>query len=224
MLFKERGLAEHLLVAHSKGTNGDQKSQNLDSISIATVWKNLQTILKDSSVRKVYLVVNGFDETDQESREEFFNLMETSADEEKDSDDSIVKWTFLSRSGRPAIEKRLQEALTIDMGDDENSRHVKEAVKAEISGQVDRLAKEKCYNAALVYFVQKHIFAKADGNYIYVNLMIQGLRNLPSTQTSISYVRKFLEGFPYGLTEMFEYIRRCVSLNLFPQSAAKHDT
>lgn len=169
-------------------------------------------------------MVNGFDETDRESWEKFFNLMETSADEEKDRDDSIVKWTFLSRSGRPAIEKCLQDALTIDMGDDENSRHVKEAVKAEISGQVDRLAKEKCYNAALVYFVKKHILAKADGNCIYVNLMIQELRNFPSTQTSISYVRKFLEGFPYGLTEMFEYIRRRVSLNLFPQSAAKHDT
>lgn len=167
-------------------------------------------------------MVNGFDETDQ-SREDFFTLMEISVDEEKNSDDSIVKWTFLSRSGRPAIEKRLQEALTIDMDDDENSWHVKEAVKAEISGQVDRLAQEKCYNAALVCFVKKHIFAKADGNYIYVNLMIRELRNLPSTQTSISNVRKFLEGFPYRLTEMFEYIRCRVSLNLFPQSAAKHD-
>ena len=214
MLVKERELAEHLLVDHNKGKKGSQKSQSLDSVSVATVFKNLQAILKNSLVRKAHFIVNGLDETDQQSREEFFDLMEASADEEQEGDDSVVKWVFLSRSGRPAIQKRLQKALTIDMGDDENFRHVKDAVKAEISGQVDKLAKEKNYNAGLVYFVKKHIFSKADGNYIYVNLMIQELRNLPSIQSSISNVRKFLEGFPYGLTDMFEYIRHRVSLNL----------
>ncbi|MCJ1264014.1 hypothetical protein MMC22_003885 [Lobaria immixta] len=219
MIFRKRDLTEHLLADQRKGKKGDPGSQKFDATSISALWNSLQSMLKDPAVGKVYFIVNALDETDGESREELLGLLgpylETQPDEEKDGDESIVKWIFLSRAGRPDIEKGLQKAFIIDMEDKENVSFVNSAVKAEISGQVDILAKKKNYNAALAYFIKRHISSRAEGNYIYVNLVIQELKNLETTQSTNSSIRKFLEGFPYGLTEMFEHIRRRV---LNPQS------
>ena len=216
LILRKRDLTEYLLVDKRISRKGDQKSLNVDAMSIPDLWNSLQSMLKDAAVGKVYFLVNGLDETDGESRTEFLALLssylELPPEEERSSDESIIKWVFLSRSGRPDIEKSLQKMLVIDMDDKENIGFVNDAVKAEISSQVDKLAKQKNYNTALVYFVKRHIYSRAEGNYIYVNLVIQELKNLPPTQTSISSVRKFLEGFPYGLTEMFEHIRRRVSI------------
>ena len=215
IILRKRDLTEYLLVDKRTGKQGDRKSQNFDAMSLSALWDSLQSMLKDPAIGKVYFLVNGLDETDGESRKEFLALLsaycELPAEEERSSDESVVKWIFLSRSGRPDIETSLQKALIIDMEDKENVGHVNDAVKAEISGQVDKLAKQKNYNTALVYFIKRHIYSRAEGNYIYVSLVIQELKNRDSTQTSISSVRKFLEGFPYGLTEMFEHIRRRVS-------------
>lgn len=216
IILRKRDLTEYLLVDKRISRKGDQKSLNVDAMAIPDLWTSLQSMLKDAAVGKVYFLINGLDETDGESRTEFLALLnsylELCSDEERSSDESIIKWVFLSRSGRPDIEKSLQKTLVIDMDDKENVGHVNDAVKAEISSQVDRLAKQKSYNTALVYFIKRHIYSRAEGNYIYVNLVIQELKNLPSSQTSVSGVRKFLEGFPYGLTEMFEHIRRRVSV------------
>ena len=216
IILRKRDLTEYLLVDKRISRKGDQKSLNVDAMSISDLWNSLQSILKDAAVGKVYFLVNGLDEVDGESRRDFLALLssylESPSGEERGCDESVVKWILLSRSGRPDIEKSLQKALVIDMDDKENVRHVNDAVKAEISGQVDRLAKQKNYNTSLVYFIKRHIYSRAEGNYIYVNLVIRELKNHDPTKTSISSVRKFLEGFPYGLTEMFEHIRRRVSV------------
>lgn len=215
MILRKRDLTEHLLVDQRKGKKGDPGSQKIDATSVSALWNSLQSMLRDPAVGKAYFIINALDETDGESREEFFGLLspyfEAQPEEDKNGDESIVKWIFLSRSGRPDIEKGLQKAFIIDMEDKENVTHVNDAVKAEISGQVDKLAKKKNYDAALAYFIKRHISSKAEGNYIYVNLVIQELKNLETTQSTNSSIRKFLEGFPYGLTEMFEHIRRRVS-------------
>lgn len=218
MILRKRDLTEYLLVDKRIGRKGDQDSLNVDAMSISDLWNSLQSIVKDAAVGTVYFLVNGLDEVDRESRTEFLTLLspyiELSSEEDKNCDDSVVKWIFLSRSGRPDIEKSLQKTLVIDMDDKENVGHVNDAVKAEISGQVDKLAKQKGYNTSLVYFIKRHIYSRAEGNYIYVNLVIQEMKNYNPPKCDISTVRKFLEGFPYGLTEMFEHIRRRVSLEL----------
>ena len=215
LILKERDLTEHLLVDRQKGKKVAEKPQKLDDLSVTTLWNSLQSILGDPAVRKAYFLVNGLDETDLESRSEFFDLLgpylEGQSQEQPDMEDSVVKWIFLSRSGRPDIERTLHKALVVDMDDKENDDKVNLAVKAEISTQVDKLAKQKNYNAGLTYFIKKHIHSRAEGNYIYVNLVVQELKNLDSTKTTVSSIRRQLEDFPYGLTEMFTYIRRRVS-------------
>lgn len=215
MILRKRDLTEHLLADQRKGKKGDPSSQNLDTVSVSALCNTLQNMLKDPLVGTAYFIINAFDETVGESREELLRFLapylEAQPNEESNGDESTVKWIFLSRSGRPDIEKGLRQALTIDMEDKDNVSHVNDAVKAEISNQIDQLAKKKNFNAALAYFIKRHIYSRAEGNYIYVNLVIQELKNLDITQTSNSSIRKLLEGFPYGLTEMFEHIRRRVS-------------
>ena len=213
MIWKNRDLAEHLLVDEGTGKKVGRKSQNFETIPLATLWGSLQNILSDASVEKVYFIVNAFDETDKESRKEFLSQLEVYLDpssEEQGDDETVIKWIFLSRSGRPDIEKSLSKALVICIEDKENAASVNDGVKQEISGQVDELARQKAFNDALTYLTKRYIYAKADGNYIYAHLVVQELKNLDSSQTNISTIRKFLEDLPYGLTDMFEFIRHRV--------------
>ena len=224
MILKSRDLTEHLLVDEGKGKKGSRKSQDLEAVPLNTLWKSLQNMFNDALVEKVCIIVNAFDETEGEARKEFLQLLDPylepdSAD--KGSDEPIVKWIFLSRTGRPDIAKSLTKGLVICMEDKENIGFVNDGVKREISGQVDALAKEKNLNNALTYLIKRYVFAKADGNYIYAHLVVQELRNLEPTKTDISTIRKFLEDLPYGLTDLFEFIRRRVS-SLLPANAHQH--
>lgn len=217
MIWKSRNLTEHLLIDEGKGKKGGRKSLNFDTVPLAALWRSLQSMLNDSSVESVYFLINAFDETDGETRKEFLELLEPylEAGEEMSSEDTMVKWVFLSRSGRPDIEKSLTKGLVICMEDKENAGFVNDEVKREISRQVDELATEHSFNDALTYLVKRYIYAKAEGNYIYAHLVVQELRNLEPPQRNISIIRKFLEDLPYGLTDIFQFIRRRV---LNPQS------
>ena len=211
---KRADLAEYLLLDRGKTKKGDAKSKNWDFASVPAMWNSLKSMLKDPSVGTTYFIVNGIDETDPESRKDFFNLLNASLDpqlaEEMSGISSVIKWIFLSRSQRPDLKEDLRKALVIDMDNEENANHIYAAVKSQISADVNSLARQKSFSASLVYFIKKHIYSKAEGNYIYVNLMIQELKNLDDRHSNITQVRKFLEDFPYGLRDMFEHIHRRV--------------
>ena len=214
MILQEPNLTEHLLIDSHRTGSSAQKSQKLNDVTVPALWSSLQNILGDPSVRKVYFVINSLDEAELPSREEFLPLLAAylgvPLDTVNDSRYSVVKWMFLSRSGRQDISKNLKQSITVNMEDKENSVKVNSAVKAEISSQVDALAKLKGYNSGLAYFIKKHITSRAEGSYIYVSLVIQELKNLDATQMSTTGIRKQLEEFPPGLNDMFGYIRRRV--------------
>ncbi|KAL8920307.1 MAG: hypothetical protein Q9172_004567 [Xanthocarpia lactea] len=214
MIRETSSLTEHLLLDKGIKKKGDVKSKNWDFTSITAVWNCLQSMLRDPSVGTVYFVVNGIDDTDADSWNEFLTLLnsylESQSTEEMSGNECLVKWIFLSRSQRRDLKDSLRSPLEIDMDDKENADLVNAGVKAWISDQVDSLIKQKNFNSSLVYFIKKHIYSKAEGNYIYVNLIIQELKNFDSTQSSIANIRKFLEDFPYGLRNMFEHIHRRV--------------
>ena len=218
MILKNRDLAEHLLAENEQGKGSGRSLQNFDTIPLTALWRILQSIFNDASVDRVYLLVSAFDETERESRKEFLQLLapylESKPPSVGNDDTTSVKFTFLSRSGRPDIEKSLQNASTICTEDEENAVFVNDGVKKEISGQVDGLAKLKHYDYALAYLVKRYIYEKADGNYIYAQLVVQELKNLEQSQANTFTIRKYLEDLPYGLTDLFEFIRHRVSLSI----------
>ncbi|KAL9634341.1 MAG: hypothetical protein Q9164_004152 [Protoblastenia rupestris] len=159
MMWKSRDLAQHLLVDEGIGKKGGRKSQNFDNLPLAALWGSLQKMLSDTSVEKVYFIVKAFDETDKESRKVFLSQLEPNLkppSEEQGDDETSVK---------------------------ENAGFVNDGVKREISGQVDRLAGQKDFNDALTYLIKRYVYAKADGNFIYANPVVQELKNLDSSQT-----------------------------------------
>ncbi|KAL8839664.1 MAG: hypothetical protein Q9176_004271 [Flavoplaca citrina] len=157
MIKKTPSLAEHLLLDKGKGKKGDVKSKNWDFTTITAVWNGLQSMLRDPSVGTVYFVVNGIDDTDADSRNEFLTLLnsylESQSMEEMSCNECFIKWIFLSRSQRRDLKDSLRSPLEIDMCDEENADLVNAGVKAWISDQVDSLVKEKNFNSSLVYFV-----------------------------------------------------------------------
>lgn len=216
IISRSSDLTEHLLVDQRKEKKGGHGSQNFDVNSVSALWNSLQNILQNYAVKTVYFVVNALNETDAESRKEFFSLLspylKAQQDDDNNSDESCIKWVLLTGSPRPDIETSLRNALVIDLDNKEDvGDHLDAAVKAHISAQVDELAKKKNYGAALAYFVKRQIHSRCEKNLIYVNLVIQELKNL-STPRSSHDIRRFLEGLPYGLTDIFEHIRRRVSL------------
>ena len=220
MIWKSRNLTEYLLVDEGKGKKGGRGSQNFDTVSLAALWRSLLNMLNDASVEKVYFLINAFDETDGETRKEFLELLEPFFEphsEEGSDDNTVIKWLFLSRSGRPDIEKSLSKGLVVCMDDKENAAFVNDGVKRDISAQIDELARDRKFNDALSYLIKRYLYTKADGNYIYAHLVVQELRNLEDSKTNISTIRKFLEDIPYGLTNMFQFIRRRVSFLLISQ-------
>ena len=213
MVLKNRDLAEYLLVDDHTGKKGTRRSQNFENIPLVSLWDDLKKMLSDSAVGKVFFIVNAFDETDIESRKEFLSQLEPylePSSEEQGDDEKNIKWMFLSRSGRPDIEKSLTKAPSICIEDKENAELVNDSFKREISQQIDELAQQKGLNDALTYLMKRFVYVKADGNYIYAHLVVQELKNLQPSQTSISTVRKLLEDLPYGLTNMFEFMRHKV--------------
>ena len=213
MILKNRDLTDCVLMDQTKGTKSGRQTQNLRNATVTDLWRSLQSILIDSSVENVYFVVNAFDEASLESRKEFLPLLETyfEPSQQAKTEDTRVKWVFLSRSGRPDVERALSKGLVICMEDKENAALVNDGVKREISGQVDELAQEKGFSDSLAYLIKRYVYSKADGNYIYAHLVVQELKNLEPSQSNSSTIRKFLEDLPYGLTDMFEFIRHRVS-------------
>jgi len=206
-------LAVHLLTDSKKSKSASKQDYDSEALNkIPVLWDVLQSMAKDVLGGHIYLVIYGIDQLSKDSLTQFLEHMKeipgtgTSLDE--DVDVSPIKWMLLSRSGRPDIEKCLRNrAHEINIDDSENAEHVSDALRATISVRVDDLE----LSAPLTYFVKRHIHSRAEDNYIYVSLVIQELKNARSSGThKHSEIRALLESFPFGLTEMFEHVRKRV--------------
>ena len=214
MILKNRDLVEHLLVCTTQGKKSDRKTQDFKMATVSELWKILHSMLHDARVDRAYFIVNALDEADRESRKDFLSLIEMylqpSAEALTDEQATPIKWVFLSRSGRPDIEKVLSHGLVINMEDEKNAALVNDGVKLEISRQVDEFAQEKDLRDGLAYLIKRYVYSKADGNYIYAHLVVEQLRNLELSQLNSSTIRQILEDLPYGLTDMLEFVRKRV--------------
>ncbi|EUC49611.1 hypothetical protein COCMIDRAFT_33038 [Bipolaris oryzae ATCC 44560] len=165
----------------------------------------------------IYIIVYGVEQLAEDSLEHFLAYMggaiEPTTATHNDGDFRPIKWLLLNRSGRPSIEKCLKGKVPeIDLNDADNSAQVSDDLKAHISVRVDELG----LPASLAYFVKRHVYLRAEDNWIYVSLVVRELKNAwKPGRTHYAEIRKLLESFPYGLTDMFEHIRKRI---LSPQA------
>jgi ankyrin repeat protein len=204
-------LAFHLLTdaTTSKKTGGQQFDPDLFSKPLF-LWDALLKMARDLPSGCIYIVLYGVEQLASDSLRDLLQLLinmptfEAGSDEQTES--PSIQWMLLSRSGRPEIQKALKpKALEINLDDSENADHVSDALRQDISARVDELH----LPAPIAYFVKRHIHSRAEDNSIYVSLAVQELKNArASGKTMYAETRALLESFPYGLTEMYEHIRK----------------
>lgn len=199
----DQDLALHLLSDTKKKEGSKQDFDPEETLKIPVLWDALHRMARDLPGGTLYIVIYGLEQLSEDDLEIFLQYMKAVGG---DSEAEPVKWLLLSRSGRPSIEKTLRpKAQEINLEDAEHSAQVSDDLKVHISDSVDELS----LPASLAYFVKRHIHSRAEDNWIYVSLVIQELKNawVPG-RTQHADIRKLLESFPYGLTDMFEHVRK----------------
>lgn len=213
-------LAIHLL---SDNNSRDAGKQAFDADAILKeriLWDALLSMASDLGGETIYVVVYGIEQLSEESLPRFLELIkefsDTTARSLGTSNGPSLKWLLLSRSGRPQITKALKSrAAEINLEDAENIAQFSADLRNDISLRVNDID----LPSSLAYFVKRHIHSRAEGNWIYVNLVVQEVRNAWAPGKTHADIRELLESFPYGLTDMFEHVRRRV----LEPTAEKHE-
>lgn len=219
LLDLDQDLSRHLLL-DSRGNFKDVGDQTFDPeemLKIPALWTALKNMAQDLPRSTIYIIVYGIEQLAEDSLEQFLTHIEGTIQPEAATGNSgdvrPIKWLLLNRSGRPSIEKCLKGKVTeLDLNDADNCAHVSDDLRAYISVSVDELG----LPASLAYFVKRHVYLRAEDNWIYVSLVIRELKNAwKPGYSQHAEIRKLLESFPYGLTNMFEHIRKRI---LSPQA------
>jgi ankyrin repeat protein len=208
-----RDLAVHLLSDSKKGKESRKQGFNADAtLRVQVLWDALQSMAKYLSSGSIYIIIYGLEQLLPDALDEFLSYLTELSDASPLMDESYenvpIKWMLLSRSGRPNIEKSLSSrALEIDLRDKATAALVSNDLRIQISERVNELE----LPSSLGYFVKRHVHSRAEDNEIYIKLVIQELKNawVPG-KTHHADIRKLLESFPYGLTNMFEHIQKRV--------------
>ncbi|KAL5371150.1 hypothetical protein PMIN06_012957 [Paraphaeosphaeria minitans] len=163
----------------------------------ANAWVALReiftNILRDPGIRRTHLIVDALDEcvVDREKLLDFIV--------EQSSTSSRVKWIVSSRNW-PEIEQRLSTVghgigLSLEL----NAESVATAVDVFIQQKVIQLSQSNKYNAETREAVRYHLSSNANGTFLWVALVCQGLEAVPKR-----HVRKKLSAFPSGLDSLYE--------------------
>jgi ankyrin repeat protein len=209
-----RDLAVHLLSDSNSKKTKEAGKAHFDpetTLKVQVLWDALQSMARQISGGTLYIIVFGLEQLSEDALNDFLKLLEEldEAPQMQENYENVpIKWMLLSRTGRPNIGKSLQPlALEIDLEDEDNVALVSNDLRIQISYSVDALD----LPSSLAYFVKRHVHSRAEDNEIYIKLVIQELKNawVPGT-TQHADIRKLLESFPYGLTDMFEHIRKRV--------------
>jgi ankyrin repeat protein len=176
--------------------------------ALHSLWRTLKDFFSSPSIHRVYIVIDGLDELDEESVDDMLKLLGPFLDFEQcsledrprpDQTDSCqVKWFLTSRNVR-SISGTLCQTLNISL--EENSDHVQDAVSKFIDMRVNQLREEKGYNSNLTSLVANTLREKSEGTFLYVS-MACGALSRPNVR--LFDTDKVLRTFPKGLEPLYE--------------------
>ncbi|KAF7623645.1 NACHT and TPR domain protein [Aspergillus flavus] len=174
---------------------------NYEVIStLESAWRLLfldYFVKKPNADSDVYILLDGVDEAFDEERRTFFSLA-------KDLYDSAEKSHLqLAVIGRPHISDQLLEGLelevpTIHVTTQKNSRDINQYIHASIKKSVVL----RRVSAKLRQEIVEKLSARAEGMFLWVNLMLQELVK----KRNESSMRKALDQAPKGLKEMLRHV------------------
>lgn len=170
--------------------------------SLQTLWRIFHTIIKNSGLQQIYIVVDPLDECDIDSLEMLLVLLEPYIETEEDyngqsaqKDGSChMKWLLTSRN-EPRIRQPLTGSLAISL--EENASHVDCAVLKFIDVKVKQLTRFKRYDKTLRAMVEKTLLQKAEGTFLWVAL---ACRELSKPSVLSVNTEEVLLQLPAGIT------------------------
>jgi hypothetical protein len=159
-------------------------------IALREIFTN---ILHDPSLSRTHLLIDALDECVVDRQKLLDFIVEQS------SASSRVKWTVSSRNW-PEIEQQLATAghgvgLSLEL----NAESVATAVDVFIQQKVIQLSQNNRYDARTREVVHNHLSSNADGTFLWVALVCQGLEAVPKR-----HVLKKLSAFPSGLDSLYK--------------------
>lgn len=159
-------------------------------VALCEIFTN---ILRDPNLNRTHLLIDALDECVVDRQRLLDFVVEQS------SSSSSVKWIVSSRNW-PEIEQQLTTAehgvgLSLEL----NAESVATAVGVFIQQKVIQLSQSNKYDAGTRDVVHRHLSSNADGTFLWVALVCQGLRAVPKR-----HVLKKLSGFPSGLDSLYE--------------------
>jgi len=192
------------LFCHIQDEYKKQGSQLLNSRNaLQTLWRILQNMLLQSTLNRVYFVIDALDECDPESRETLLRLMEvyTGKDKTRSTAGSATKWILTSRNNEVDINEAFINSPDISL--ENNSASVDHAVSRYVGWKVDILLEKKRYSEEQRDLVLKVLKEKAGGTFLWVSLACAELNKTFKTNGNI---RRALDRLPRGLAEMYTQI------------------
>jgi ankyrin repeat protein len=164
--------------------------------SMEAVWMSLIRVLDSSTLKIVFIVLDGLDECDGDSLDFFLGLLSEYFMKVTECK-CHVKWILTSRNDI-GIREHLGFSRHIDL--EANFEHIARAVDAFIELKVEELANRKGYDSDLKSFVTEELSKKAEGTFLWVALACSELRK--RTVSSIN-TRFVLGKLPSGLSRLY---------------------
>lgn len=214
MIVASQDMAEYLLSDAKNSKKSGKQDFDREALNKTSVlWDTLQHMALNFPGR-VYIVLYGIDELSKDSLEQFLGYMadvpghEQQHQADEGVDEPTIKWILLTRLRRPDVLKAFTgKAHEIDFADEKNAKKVDDDLWGHISSRVDEIE----IAAPSKYFLKHHIHSRAQGNRIYVSLVIQEVKNKQALDNMThADIRALVESFPYGLENMYEHIRNRV--------------
>jgi hypothetical protein len=163
-----------------------------DAEAWTTLCNMFSNIVRESSLDKIYVVVDALDECVQDQDKLLrFILTET-------KDFSHVKWIISSRNHVEQRTRLLDSQSILSLELQENAESVYLAIEAYITNKTAGL--ESLWDEKnLLAYVQQALQKKADGTFLWVALVVQELEHVDRWK-----VRQVVNDVPKGLNELYE--------------------
>jgi DNA polymerase III delta prime subunit len=159
-----------------------------------SMWSILSNMLSDSTLSKVYVLVDALDECEA-GRYQLLQFIVNNASDPS----SKAKWLLSSRN-YPEIKELLnlqdhRRILNLEL----KSSHISQAVNAFIDYKTKELTRQKAYDSTLQTEVKRQLSEKADSTFLWVALVCKRLMLVRRRQTL-----SVLTEFPPGLQPLYE--------------------
>ncbi len=157
------------------------------------LWRILSEILNDSSLPRVYLMVDALDECES-GLSQLLKLIVSHTSKPS----SRIKWLVSSRN-RSDIEMMLKaDKLHLNISLELNSSHISRAVNTFIDFKVSEIGEQNEYDSELHKNVSSYLRRNAEGTFLWVALVCKKLREVPVWET-----RQILKELPPGLEPLY---------------------